>query len=134
MLQHVIVDDGMGIGLPDDRPDSREHRRTQHHEPGHRQEHKRGGRHNAGSLKEPMQDLAALGPTFNKVADLGSPMKELAGLRDPMVQLSQPVSAIARLTPAQLAASVILATVVFFVLLFLTIWSAIRLALRHHVA
>ena len=39
-------------------------------------------------LKRPMQDLAALGPTFNKVADLGGPMKEVAGLRDPMVQLS----------------------------------------------
>ena len=40
------------------------------------------------SLKKPMQDLAALGPTFNRVADLDRPMKEVAGLRDPMVQLS----------------------------------------------
>ncbi len=28
-----------------------------------------------GSLKEPMQDLAALGPTFNKVADLEGPLR-----------------------------------------------------------
>ncbi len=86
------------------------------------------------SLKEPMQDLAALGPTFNKVADLDGPMKELAGLRDPMVQLSRPVSVLTRLTPVQLAASVILTMLAFFVLLFLTIWAAVRLALRHRPA
>jgi len=86
------------------------------------------------SLKEPMKDLAALGPTFNKVADLDGPMKELAGLRDPMVQLSYPVSVLTRLTPVQLAASVILAIVAFFALLFLTIWAAVRLALRHRPA
>jgi len=145
------------------------------------------GLQQVGSLKGPMQDLATLGPTFNKVADLGSPMKELAGLREPMVQLaalgptfnqvagldgpmkelaalkvsldqvaklekpmsdvarlegpltemgqlSRPVAVLGRLTPLQLAASGVVAVLVFFALLFLTIWGAVRLSLRHHPA
>lgn len=115
------------------------------------------------SMKEAMQGLAALGPTFNRVADLDGPMKDLAGLREPMVQLSalkgsldqaaelekplsdvarleepleavgqlgRPASALTRFNPTQLAASMLLALLAFFALLFLTIWGAIRLALR----
>jgi len=116
-----------------------------------------------GSLKEPMQDLAALGPTFAQVTGLAGPMEELAGLRDPMVQVSalkgsldqvaklekplsdmarleeplkavgqltQPMSILARLTPVQRAASVVLTLLAFFGLLFVTMWGAVRLALR----
>lgn len=40
------------------------------------------------SPKKPMQDLAALGPTFSRVAALGGPMQDVADLRDPMIQLA----------------------------------------------
>jgi preprotein translocase subunit SecF len=97
-----------------------------------------------GSLNEPMRNLAALGPTFNRVAELDGPMTEVADLRDPMVRvaelkasldqvakLDKPMSALSRVTGAQLAAAAILAIVAFFALLFLTVWAAVRLALRH---
>ena len=88
-------------------------------------------------LRDPMVQLSALKVSLDQVAKLEKPMSDVARLEEPLKavgQLSRPVSVLTRLTPVQLAASVILAILAFFVLLFLTIWAAVRLALRHRSA
>jgi hypothetical protein len=84
-----------------------------------------------------MVQLATLKGSLDQVARLEEPMSDVARLQEPLQavgQLSRPVSAVTRLTPGQLAISGILALLAFFVLLFLTVWGAVRLALRHRSA
>lgn len=84
-------------------------------------------------LRDPMVQLSTLKVSLDQVAKLGQPMSDVARLAEPLQavgQLSRPMSALAGLTPVQLAGSVILTILGFFVLLFLTIWGALRLALR----
>ncbi len=105
------------------------------------------------SLKKPMEDLAAQGPMFQKVAELREPMAQVAELRASLDQvakldksmtdlarleqplqelgrLNQTVSVMARVDPTPLLGLIVPATTGFFLLLFLTIWLAVRLALH----
>lgn len=88
-------------------------------------------------LRDPMVQLSTLKVSLDEVAWLDKPMSDVARLEEPLKavgQLSHPVSVLTRLTPVQFAASVVLAILAFFGLLFLTICAAVRLALRHRPA
>jgi hypothetical protein len=84
-----------------------------------------------------MVQLSTLRVSLDQVARLEKSMSDLARLEEPLKavgQLSHPVSVLASLTPAKLAASMMIITLVFFALLFLTIWGAVRLGTPHRSA
>lgn len=86
------------------------------------------------NLQDPMVQLATLGGSLDEVAQLKQPMADVARLQEPLQtvgQLSRPVSAFSHVTPGRLARWGIPAAALFFLLLFATIWGAVRLALRH---
>ena len=81
-------------------------------------------------LRNPMAQLATLKISLDQVARLERPMSDLARLEEPLKitgQLSNSMPALGNLTPAKLAGIIIIVAIVFFVLLFLTIWGAVRL-------
>jgi hypothetical protein len=84
-----------------------------------------------------MVQLATLRVSLDQVAGLEKSMTDLARLEVPLTtvgQLSHPMSVLAGLSPAKFAASVIITTLVFFMLLFLTIWGGVRLGSQHRSA